>query len=131
MTDSWSSEDATTPTPAGVTPRRVDRHGSGAPVPEASTRRERYPWIGLAFLVVGLAAGGIGLALIAMDLDRPGAPEVDAERWWLVAGGGLAIAWSAPWFLRPRGRRRMAIALGVCTAAILAVAAVAIGSLGD
>jgi hypothetical protein len=90
--------------------------------------RERYPWVGLAFLVVGLAVGGAGLAMIAFDLDRPGAPEIEAERWWLVVGGGVAIAWSAPWFLLRRARWRMAIVLGVCTALLLGAAAVALGS---
>ena len=89
--------------------------------------RERYPWVGLAFLVVGIAAAAAGLTLIGIDLDRPGVPVVPRERWWLVAGGGLLVAWSAPWFLLPRGRRRMAIVLGVCTAAVLAAAAIAIG----
>jgi hypothetical protein len=78
---------------------------------------------------VGLASAAIGLVWIGTDLDRPGIAEVEAERWWLVAGGGLAVAWSAPWFLLPRGRRRMAIVLAICTAVILVVAAIAIGGL--
>ena len=89
--------------------------------------RERYPWVGLAFLVVGFAAAAAGLTLIGIDLDRPGVTVVPRERWWLVAGGGLLVAWSAPWFLLPRGRRRMAVVLGVCTAAVLTIAALAIG----
>jgi hypothetical protein len=119
-----------------MTPRRSDRHESrelggdgretgGDDRPEG--RRERYPWVGLACLVVGLAVGGAGLAMITLDLDRPGVSEIEPERWWLVVGGGVAIAWSAPWFLLHRARWRMAIVLGVCTAVVLGAAAVAIG----
>ena len=137
VNDSWSSEGATAERPAAsattepdVAARRSDRHGVAEDAP-APGRRERYPWVGLAFLLIGLAAGGAGLATIAMELDRPGVTDVPPERWWLVVGGGLAIAWSAPWFLRPRGRIRMAVVLGVCTAAVLVVAAVAIGGIGS
>ena len=137
MNDSWSSEEATTERPAddapepAVTPRRSGRHDAAQGAAEPAGGRERYPWIGLVFLLAGLGAGGAGLATIALELDRPGVLEVAPERWWLVVGGGLGAAWSAPWFLRPRGRVRMAIGLGVCTAAVLAVAAVAIGGVGS
>jgi hypothetical protein len=135
VNDSWSSESAGSTSspveaPTAAPPRRGDRY-QGPRADERPARRERYPWVGLAFLFAGLVAGGIGLAMIAKELDRPGVPEVASERWWLVVGGGLAIAWSAPWFLRPRGRRNMAIVVGVCTAAVLVAAAVAIGGLGD
>jgi hypothetical protein len=138
VNDSWSSEEATAeqrPADDGreppVTTRRSDRHDAPGPAADPAGRRERHPWVGLVLLLAGLGAGGAGLATIALELDRPGVLEVAPERWWLVVGGGLAIAWSAPWFLRPRGRARMAIALGVCTAAVLAVAAVAIGGVGS
>jgi hypothetical protein len=140
VNDSWSSEDPagsdrpalageaapgdTTDAPA----RRSDRYAvAGRSEPEV--RSERHPWVGLAFLLVGLAVGGAGLAMIAMDLDRPGVSEIAPERWWLVVGGGLAIAWSGPWFVRAPARWRMAIVLAACTAAILLVSAVAIGDL--
>jgi hypothetical protein len=129
----------TTEAPAAPIPRRADRHRRddwsadarrrGDAIPEGGG--ERYPWVGLALLVAGLVAGGIGLTSIAMALDRPGAAEVAENRWWLVVGGGLAVAWSSPWFLAPRGRRRMAIVLAVCTTIVLAVAAVAIVGLRD
>lgn len=149
MNDSWSSEDAAFPPPPQPSaaegpgtehaaepgderegeehppPRRSDRHARV----EEPTADRRHPWVGFAVLLVGLAVGGAGLASIALELDRPGVREVPPERWWLVVGGGLAAAWSAPWFLRPRGRRRMAIALAAATAVVLAVAAVAIAGL--
>jgi hypothetical protein len=142
VNDSWSSEDpagSAGPAEAGGTPpgeatdapaRRSDRYGV-AESTQPEGRRERHPWIGLAFLLAGLAVGGAGLAMIALDLDRPGVAEIEPERWWLVVGGGVAIAWSSPWFLRPHARRRMAIVLAVCTAAVLIVAAVAIGDLSS
>ena len=141
MNDSWSSEDpagSAGPAAAGETPpgeardapaRRSDRHAVAEPS-EPEGRSERHPWVGLAFLLAGLAVGGAGLAMIALDLDRPGVSEIEPERWWLVVGGGLAIAWSGPWFLRARARWRMAIVLAACTAAVLIVAAVAIGDVG-
>ncbi|HSL11332.1 MAG TPA: hypothetical protein VLA82_08475 [Actinomycetota bacterium] len=122
MSDSWSSD------PREPSPTRADRREE--PPETAGERRERYPAVGLAFLVVGLVAGAIALALIARDLDRPGFADVEPARWWIVVGGGLAIAWSGPWFVRPRTRRWMAIVLGVCSAAVMAVTAVAIGGLG-
>ena len=135
MNDSWSSE--APPDPAGAprapaddpaaTSRRSDRYGHrDAP---ADGARERHPWIGLGFLFVGLVTGAVALGLIARELDQPGVADVDAARWWLVVGSGVAIAWAAPWFLRPRNRRRMAIVLAICTAAVVVVAAIAIDSL--
>ena len=138
--DSWSSEDpagSDGPAAAGEAPpdettdapaRRSDRYAVAGPS-ELEGRSERHPWVGLGFLLAGLAVGGVGLATIAMDLDRPGVSEIEPERWWLVVGGGLAIAWSGPWFLRSRARWRMAIVLAACTAAVLIAAAVAIGDL--
>jgi hypothetical protein len=139
VNDSWSSEPPSPPSrpdaigdaqPEAEHARRSDRYGEAASeAPAADARRERHPWVGLAFLVVGLIAGAVALGLIARDLERPGVAEIEPALWWAVLGGGVAIAWAAPWFLRRRNRRRMAIGLAVCTAVVVGVAAVAIGGL--
>ena len=87
---------------------------------------ERRNGVGLAVLLAGLAVGGSALASIALALDRPGVAPIADWQWWGVVVGGLLTAWSAPWFLRPTGRRRMAIVLVVASVGVLAGAWLAI-----
>jgi hypothetical protein len=85
-------------------------------------RRERWTGLGVVLLALGLVASVAALVMVLRALDRPGEATVPAWRWWAVVGGGVLAAWSAPCFLRPRGRRRMAIVLSVPTAAVVGAA---------
>jgi hypothetical protein len=85
-------------------------------------RRERWTWLGVGLLVLGLGVSVTALVTVLLALDRPGEATVPEWRWWAVVGGGVLVAWSAPCFLRPRGRRVMAILLAVPTAAVVGAA---------
>ena len=90
--------------------------------PPQKGRRERWVWVGVSLLLSGLAVGAVALVAIARAMDRPGEVVVSDLAWWGVVIGGLLTAWSAPWFLRPGARRRIAIALAGPTVVLLGAA---------
>lgn len=99
----------------------MERDGWVAEPPEGGGR-ERWVWVGVALLVAGLGVGAAALVAIAQAMERPGEADVSQLAWWGVVAGGLLTAWSAPWFLRPRPRRRTAIVLAGPTLAVLGAA---------